>query len=365
MRTLFQKKWPSRRHIPPFTRGLLGACVSIATIAAAPRVLPLMPQMIVAASQATASPQPEVLRLDPALDAVIAPGTKIEKVADTFIFTEGPMWREGRLWISDVVGDKTYAVSADGAVQLLLDKSGGYPNPPAGSYLGPNAMVTDKDGSVLLAQQGGRKIVRIVRAGDHLELRPFLSTFAGKKFNSPNDLVFAPDGSLWFTDPSYGLALGDKDPAKELPFNAVFRYADGKLTPVIKNLTLPNGIGLSPDGKILYVSNSGPDMCVMRYDAHPDGSLSEGAKLIDYPHPIGRGVPDGLKVDMAGNIWSTGPGGIRIIAPSGKVLGQISLPQTAANLAFADHGRTAYITAQTTVYRIPVVTPGEMPLYQR
>jgi gluconolactonase len=352
-------------HTLHFTRGALCVCASIAAVAAPPRALPLIPRMLAAASQTAPSPQPEILRLDPALDAIIAPGTKIEKVADTFKFTEGPMWHEGRLWISDVVGDKTYAVSADGSVQLLLDKSGGYPNPPAGSYLGPNAMVTDKDGTVLLAQQGGRKIMRIVRVGDHLELRPFLSTFDGKKFNSPNDLAFAPDGSLWFTDPSYGLALGDKDPAKELPFNAVFRYADGKLTPAIRNLTLPNGIGFSPDGKILYVSNSGPDMCVMRYDVHPDGSLAPGTKLIDYPHPIGRGVPDGLKVDTAGNIWSTGPGGIRIIAPSGKVLGQIRLPQTAANLAFADHGTTVYITAQTTVYRLHVLTPGEMPLYQR
>ncbi|HSY37286.1 MAG TPA: SMP-30/gluconolactonase/LRE family protein [Acidobacteriaceae bacterium] len=349
----------------PFTRGVLGACASIAAIAALPRTLPLMPHVLAAASQASPSLQPEILRLDPALDAIIAPGTKIEKVADTFKFTEGPMWYEGRLWISDVVGDKTYAVSADGVVQLLVDKSGGYPNPPVGSYLGPNAMVTDKDGTVLLAQQGGRQIVRIVRVGDHLELRPFLSTYDGKKFNSPNDLVFAPDGSLWFTDPSYGLALGDKDPAKEFPFNAVFRFAHGKLTPVIKNLTLPNGIGFSPDGKILYVSNSGPDLCVMRYDVLPDGSVSAGVKLIDYPHPIGSGVPDGLKVDAAGNIWSTGPGGVRIIAPSGKVLGQIRLPQTAANLAFADRGTTVYITAQTTVYRIHVVTPGEMPLYQR
>ena len=315
--------------------------------------------------QASRSSQPQIVRLDPALDALIAPGTPIEKVADHFMFTEGPMWHQGRLWISDVAGDRTYAVSADGSVQMLLDKSGGYESPPQGAYLGPNAMVTDKDGTVLMAQQGGRKIMRIVRVAGHLELKPFLSTYGGRKFNSPNDLVFAPDGSLWFTDPTYGLALGDKDPARELPFNAVYRYANGNLTAVIKDLTLPNGIGFSPDGKILYVSNSGPDMCVMRYSVGSNGSVSAGRKLIDYPYPVGRGVPDGLKVDTAGNVWSTGPGGIRIITPSGKVLGQIKLPQTAANLAFADEGRTLYITAQTTIYRLKVLTPGEMPLYQR
>lgn len=348
MKNLFSRK-PSMRRV-------LGGCLCLAAA-----VVPAN----AAFAQSTPPPQPEIVRLDPGLDAVIAPGTRIAKVADTFKFTEGPMWREGRLWISDVVADKTYAVSPTGAVQLLLDKSGGYPNPPAGAYLGPNAMVTDKDGTVLLAQQGGRAIVRIMPVGDHLELRPFLSTFEGKKFNSPNDLVFAPDGSLWFTDPSYGLALGDKDPAKELPFNAVYRYANGKLTAVIKDLTLPNGIGFSPDGKILYVANSGPAMYVMRYQVGPGGTLSAGTKLIDYPHPIGRGVPDGLKVDTAGNIWSTGPGGIRIITPTGKVLGQIRLPQTAANLAFAEDGKTVYITAQTTIYRLQIVTPGEMPLYRR
>lgn len=275
------------------------------------------------------------------------------------------MWYEGRLWISDVVGDKTYAISTDGHVQLMLDKSGGYPDPPPGSYLGPNAMVTDRDGTVLLAQQGGRKIVRIVRSGERYEERPFLSSYEGKRFNSPNDLVFARDGSLWFTDPPYGLQLGDKDPAKELPFNAVFRYDHGRLTPVIRNLSLPNGIGFSPDGKTLYVSNSGPDMCVMRYEVQPNGLVSNGTRLIDYRDSSGPGVPDGLKVDSRGNLWTTGPGGIRILTPSGKVLGQIRLPQTASNLAFGPDGKTLYITAQTTVYQIKLLIPGEIPLYRR
>ena len=342
---------------------LFGTMAAIAPTSSAPKLIAtVMAAGKQSSGQTGPSMQPHIVRLDPALDVLIAPGTQIEKVADTF---KGPMWHEGRLWISDVVGDKTYAVSADGKVQMLLDKSGGYSNPPPDAYLGPNAMVTDKDGTVLLAQQGGREVVRIVRIAGHLELKPFLTTYEGKKFNSPNDLVFARDGSLWFTDPTYGLALGDKDPDKELSFNAVYRYANGKLTPVIKDLTLPNGIGFSPDGKILYVSNSGPDMCVMRYEVGPNGSVSAGRKLIDYPNPVGRGVPDGLKVDTAGNIWTTGPGGIRIITPSGKVLGQIELPQTAANLAFADGGRTLYITAQTTVYRVRVLNPGEMPLYQR
>jgi gluconolactonase len=322
------------------------------------------------AALAVNAPNTEILRLDAALDTLIAPGTQIERVSEGFQFTEGPMWREGRLWLSDEIGDKIYAVSPNGSVELLIDKAGGYHNPPPGSYLGPNGMVTDKDGTVLLAQQGGRKLVRIVsdkseNNRESLKEVPFIDGYNGKTLNSPNDLVFSPDGTLWFTDPPYGLAGGDKDPLKELPFNAVYRYTDGKPVPVIKDLSLPNGIGFSPDGKTLYVSNSGPDMCVMRYDVLPDGALSTGTRLIDYPRPAGPGVPDGLKIDSAGNLWSTAPGGIRIITPQGKVLGQIKLPHTASNLAFAGDGRTLYITAQTTLYRLHVLIPGELPLYRR
>jgi gluconolactonase len=313
-----------------------------------------------------------IVRLDKALDALLAPGTEIEKIASGFKFAEGPMWREGRLWVSDVVGDKIFAVSPTGKVELLVEKAGGYLDPPPGKYLGPNAMVTDKDGTVILAQQGGRKIMRIVGPvkddspnNGQLKLSLFLDTFESKKFNSPNDLVFAPDGSLWFTDPSYGLAGGDKDPSKEIPFNGVYRYANGRLTAAIKDLTLPNGLGFSPDGKTLYVCNSGPKMAVHQYRVAPDGSLTEGPILIAFADGSGPGVPDGMKVDSAGNIWTTAPGGIRIIAPNGKVLGQIKLPETAANLAWADAGKTLYITAQTSVYRLKVATIGMMPLYRK
>jgi gluconolactonase len=317
------------------------------------------------AALAAIAPGTEILRLDPALDALIAPGTHIERVADGFQFTEGPMWRQGRLWVSDEVTDTIYAVSPNGTVEPLLTQAGGYHNPPPGAQLGPNGMVTDKDGTVLLAQQGGRKLVRILTVDGHLKEIPFIDGLNGKMLNSPNDLVFAPNGTLWFTDPPYGLALGDKDPRKELPFNAVYRYTAGRPIPVIKNLPLPNGIGLSPDGKILYISNSGPDMCVMRYDVRPDNTLSAGTKLIDYPHPSGPGVPDGLKIDSAGNLWSTAPGGIRIITPEGKIIGHIKLPHTASNLAFAGDGRTLYITAQSTLYRLRLLIPGELPLYRK
>ena len=314
-----------------------------------------------AAGQQAPVPESQILRLDPALDAVIAPGTKIERVAGGFKFTEGPMWRAGRLWFSDLVADKMLAITPAGKAEVLLTNSGGVKNPPPNSYLGSNALVTDHDGSVLMIQQGSRKIVRL---DSQLHIHPYLDRYQGKKLNSPNDMVFAPDGALWFTDPPFGLTGMDHDPAKELPFNAVFRYSGGVLTAAITDFTLPNGIGFSPDGKTLYVSNYGPKRYVKAFQHAPDGKLTNPHMLIEYSDDTpGKEGPDGLKVDTAGNIWTTGPGGIRIITPQGKVLGQIKLPEVAANLAFADEGKTAYITASTSIYRLRVATPGEMPLY--
>jgi gluconolactonase len=303
----------------------------------------------------------QIVRLDPKLDSVIAPETQIEKVASGFNFTEGPMWRERRLWFSDLTGNKMYAVTPDGKVTLLMAHAGGLESFPAGAFMGSNAMVTDKDGSVLMMQHGKRRIARL---NDQLTPITFIGKFEGKRLNSPNDLVFAPDGSLWFTDPPYGLPGQDKDPAKELKFNGVFRYAGGKLTAAIKNLSRPNGIGFSADGKTLYIANSGPDMFVERYQVAPDGTVSHGTKFIEYPGTA-TDVPDGLKLDTDDNLWTTGPGGIRVISPAGKVLGQIKLPEVAANLAWADGGKTLYITGSTSIYRFKVVTSGKMPLYQK
>jgi len=313
------------------------------------------------ARQASDDITTSIVRLDPGIDAVIAPGTKIERVATGFTFTEGPLWHENRLWFSDVRGDKLRALTPDGSIELLLDNSGGVKDKTPGVDQGSDGMAPDKDGSVLVCLQGGRKVVRL---DDRMHETVVFDSWRGKKLNSPNDIVFAPDGSLWFTDPPFGLKGMNDSPDKQLPFNAVFRYAHGKLAPVITDLALPNGIGFSPDGRTLYVSNSGPKMFVNAYRVGRDGAVSNPHVLIAYPdHSTGRGVPDGLKVDTAGNIWATGPGGIRIITPHGKVLGQIQLPEVAANLGFAGDGHTVYITASTSIYRLRTRIAGEMPLY--
>ena len=315
-----------------------------------------------ATPQAAQPANMRVDRMDPALDKIIAPDAKVEKVAGGFVFNEGPMWREGRLWFSDLVGNKMYAVSPDGKVELLIDKAGGMDNAAPGFYRGSNARVTDKDGSVLMCQHSMRRIARV---DDKMHVTNFLDKWNGKRFNSPNDLVFAQDGALWFTDPPFGLDKKADDPAKEIPFSGVFRYAKGKVTAVIKDLPNPNGIGFSPDGKVLYISNTAPHEFVNRYDVKADGTLGKPTTFISYPDNAPE-PPDGLKLDSAGNLWTTGPGGIRIINPQGKVLGQIKLPEVAANLAWGgDDGKTLYITASTGIYRVNALIAGELPLYRK
>src|SRR5215475_3606778 len=193
-----------------------------------------------------------IVRLDPAFDALVSKDAQIEKLAGGFTFIEGPLWRpSGALWFSDVVGNVVRQWTPDGKITEIL-RPGGYDGNslPAGGYVGPNGMAADKDGAVLLCQHGNRRIAKIDK---DMKVTTLVDKFEGKKLNSPNDLVFASDGALYFTDPPYGLPKQDDDPSKEIKFNGVFRLAGGKLTPIIKDLTRPNGIALSPDEKTLYI----------------------------------------------------------------------------------------------------------------
>src|SRR5438105_9184205 len=214
-----------------------------------------------------------IVRLDPAFDALVPKEAQIEKLAGGFTFIEGPLWRpSGALWFSDVVGNVVRQWTPDGKVTEIL-RPGGYDGSslPADGFNGPNGMTADKDGAVLLCQHGNRRIVRI---GKDMKVSTLVDKFEGKKFNSPNDLVFHSDGSLYFTDPPYGLPKGDDDPSKELKFNAVFRMSNGKLQPVIKGLSRPNGIAISPDQKTLYIANSEEKNRIwMAYDIADNGTV--------------------------------------------------------------------------------------------
>ena len=304
-----------------------------------------------------------ITRLDPAFDRLVPGDARIEKVAGGFTFIEGPLWRpSGALWFSDVVGNVVRQWSpGSGVVELL--RPGGYDGHhlPAGGFVGPNGMTAAPDGGVLLCQHGNRRIVRISR---DMTVTTFVDTFQGKKLNAPNDIVFRSDGTLYFTDPPYGLPLQDDDPSKELPFNGVFKLQNGKLDVIITDLTRPNGIAFSPDEKTLYVSNSDERQRIwMRYDVAADGNVSNGRVLFDSSGFKEGGVPDGMKIDVQGNIWATGPSAVLVLSPDGKHLGSIVAPEDPANCGWGDDGRSLYITAETGLYRIRTSVMGQKVVY--
>ncbi|MEO7143645.1 MAG: SMP-30/gluconolactonase/LRE family protein [Bryobacteraceae bacterium] len=305
-----------------------------------------------------------IVRLDPALDALVPHTAKIEKLAGGFQFTEGPLWRpQGVLWFSDVVGNVVRQWSPDGKVTEIL-RPGGYDknDAPAGAFIGPNGMVDGADGAVLLCQHGNRRIVHIAK---DRQIMTLVDRWEGKRLSSPNDLVYKSDGALYFTDPPYGLAKQDDDPAKEIKFNGVFRFAQGNLTPVIKDLTRPNGIAFSPDEKYLYIANSDEKNKVwMRYDVQTDGTVTNGRVFFDVTAEKEDGLPDGMKVDSLGNLYCAGPGGIWVFSADGKHLGTIKPGETPANCNWGGDGKTLYITARTGLYRIKLAVAGEKALYQ-
>lgn len=317
----------------------------------------------------------QIIRLDPALDALIPTNAKIEKVADDFGFVEGPVWvhasGSGFLIFSDIpanVIDKWDP--KDGKVSAFLEKSGFAGSDPgdAGYQLnnghkmvtlyGSNGITLDKQGRVTYCQHGDRGIMRLEKDGKRTVLA---DRYEGKRLNSPNDLVYKSDGSLYFSDPPYGLRkLGD-DPKKELPFSGVYRLANGKLELVNKDFQAPNGLAFSPDEKYLYIDDSA-SKTYWRFDVQPDGSLTDKKLLIDMSSSKDAGVPDGMKVDQKGNIYGAGPGGIWVLTPDGKHLGTIRPPENPANLAWGDaDGKTLYFTAVTGLYRLRVNVPGIRP----
>ena len=305
-----------------------------------------------------------IARLDPALDAIVPRDAQIEKVAGEFGFIEGPLWRpDGTLWFSDVTGNVVRQWSPDGKVTEIL-RPGGYDknDAPAGSYIGPNGMCADKDGAVLLCQHGNRRMVRI---GKDRQITTVVDRYEGKRLNSPNDLVYRSDGSLYFTDPPYGLLKQDEDPAKELPFNGVFRLTGGKVELLVRDLTRPNGIAFSPDEKVLYVANSDEKRRIwMRYEVAANGTLANGRVFADVTAEKEEGLPDGMKVDSLGNVYGTGPGGVWIFSPDGKHLGTIKPPEIPANCGWGDDGKSLYMTARTGLYRVKLSVAGKPALYQ-
>ena len=299
-------------------------------------------------------------RLDPALDALLPNGAVIEKLAEGFDWSEGPVWMPGgQLLFSDVPLNTIFKWEENKGVAIFLQPSGYTGTLPRGGEPGSNGLTHDKQGRLIACQHGDRRVAR-------WENGKFVSVadrYEGKRFNSPNDVVVKSNGDIYFTDPPYGLVKNMDDPAKEIPFQGVYRVSatDGKVTLLTGEVTRPNGLAFSPDEGILYVASSDPDKAIwMSYPVKADGTLGTGRVFFDTTSTVKtkKGLPDGLKVDQRGNLWATGPGGVLIISSQGKHLGTLATGEATANCAWGDDGSTLYITADMYLCRIKTKTKG-------
>jgi len=330
--------------------------------------------VLIAGARAHAQNFGEVVRVDPAADAIIPQDAKVEKLAGDSGFLEGPVWVHskgpGYLLFSDIPANVIRKWDPKGGVSVFLEKSGftgadasnvgGQTNNGFGmvNLIGSNGITLDKQGRIVFCQHGDRQISRLEKNGERTVLA---SHYDGKRLNSPNDLVFKSDGSLYFTDPTAGLRLQDKDPAKELPFNGVYRLVKGKVELLSKDFARPNGIAFSPDEKYLYVDDTTKKI-IMRFDVQPDGGVTNGQVITDMTSDTVPGAPDGMKVDQKGNIYCTGPGGFWIMSPDGKHIATVKTKELPANLNWGDDdGKTLYLTARTGLYRIRLNIAGVRP----
>jgi gluconolactonase len=306
----------------------------------------------------------EIERRDPELDAVVPANPKLFKLAEGFQFLEGPLWLrdEGVLVVSDPNANRIYRYDPrDGGRLAVFREQSGYAGADVGEYgqPGSNGLTLDREGRLVAAEHGRHRISRTERDGSVATLA---DAFEGRRLNSPNDLVFRSDGTLYFSDPPFGLPRFFDDPRKELAWSGVFAWKDGALRAVAKDLAGPNGLAFSPDERFLYVGNWDPARkVVMRYPVAPDGALGPGEVFFDMTGAPGKEALDGLKVDRAGRLYVSGPGGLWVIAPDGRHLGTIRAPRLPANFAWGDDGRSLYLAARTTLYRLPLQVEGIRP----
>jgi gluconolactonase len=304
----------------------------------------------------------EVAAADPALAEIVPPGATLERVAGGFVFTEGPVWaKPGHLLFSSPNTNVIYRWTPAGRVETFRAKSG-YAGVDIGAYTQPgsNGLTFDPEGRLTICQHGNRRVIRVEPHGN---ITVLADRYDGRRLNSPNDLVYRSDGSLYFTDPPFGLPGAFADPAKELPFSGVYRAKDGVVTLLDDALQGPNGIAFSPDERHLYVGNWDPGCkIVVRYELDEAGAVVDRTVLFDMTGAPGEDAIDGIKVDRAGNLYVCGPSGIWVLSPEGRHLGTLGLPESPHNLAWGDEdGRTLYVTALTGVYRVRLNIPGVRP----
>ncbi len=303
-----------------------------------------------------------VLRNDAAMDDLVPVDAVVEKVADGFTFTEGPVWVPGdpeRLYFSDIPANTVYRWSeSEGKVVFLQPVLPD--DADTGGAGGSNGLALHPDGRLVLCEHGGRRVSAMALDGERVTLA---DRYDGKRLNSPNDIVFHSSGAAFFTDPPYGLDGQDASENKEQAHNGIYRLdPDGTVTLLETGQTRPNGLGLSPDEKVLYVANSdaAPNRYWKKYAVNDDLTLGEGEMFFDASDMEAPGAPDGLAVDVDGNVFATGPGGVLVFSPDGRHLGTIAPAELPANTAFGGDGSTLYMTARTGLYRVATSTRGDV-----
>lgn len=306
----------------------------------------------------------KIYTIDSSLSSIIAPGTKVEKIADGFSFTEGPVWHpDGYLLFSDPNTNTIYRYNpANNNITVYMSHSG-YTGADIEAYgqPGSNGLAIDKEGRLIIDQHGNRRVIRIEKKGPVTVLA---DNTDGKRFNSPNDVVLKSDGTVYFTDPPYGLPGFFNDPKKELDYSGVFMIKNGKTSVVSKDLGGPNGLAFSPDEKYFYVTNWDirdihHTKTLWRYEVNADGTLKNGKIFYDFNFTEDDEALDGMKVDKQGNLFVSAPGGLWILSSEGKLLGKIVTPERPANMAWGDDGKTLYLTAHTSLYKLKVNTGGK------
>jgi gluconolactonase len=320
----------------------------------------------------------KVERLDPALDQIMPDQPHLEKVATGpgFKWTEGPVWiPAGYLLFAEIPSNSIRKWTPGVGVSVFMQPSGWKESTPyTGPEPGSNGMTLDSRGRLTVSGHAQRDVWRLEQMNPKAQITVLADTYEGKRLNSPNDLVYKSDGTLYFTDPPYGLPKLESDPTKQLPFSGVYRLPGAlnhkpgappdraQLQLLVKDLPRPNGICFSPDEKYLYVNNSEPKKLWMRYTVKADGTLTDAKVFLDASSDKRVGAPDGMKVDQSGNVYSAGPGGVWIISPEGKHIGTLDVPERVGNVAWggADH-KTLYVAASSSIYRISLKLPGVYP----
>jgi gluconolactonase len=308
-----------------------------------------------------------IIRKDPRFDQLIPPGAEMEVLAGGFDWIEGPLWIKdgGYLLFSCIPPNKVLKWKEGDGVSIYLRPSGLTGPKDLREEPGSNGLILDPKGNLVLCQHGDRRMARMDAplSSPASKFVTLADNFEGKKLNSPNDGCYHSSGALYFTDPPYGLAKRMEDPTKELDFQGVYRLGtDGKLTLLVKDVTRPNGIAFSPDEKTLYVGSSDPDKAIwMAYDVKPDGTLGKGRVWVDQTDRVKKGekgLPDGMKVDIHGNVFATGAGGVHVFAPDGTLLGTLATGEATSNCAWGEDGSTLFITADQYLVRIKTTTKG-------